>query len=77
MKPQAPRSPECPTCGEKGSMILVEDQSKFTPLEFVDGEWRPWAGPGSVKPIDAEDARRMFCSCCGEYFQMPEELCDA
>ena len=71
----APSSAHCPSCDSMGSMLLVEDQSKYTPLEFVDGHWVHAEGPQRVEPMDSDEAVRMFCVCCGEYFEVPEGLC--
>lgn len=71
--PPAPSEPRCPTCGEYHSMTLSEDRTERSKLAFEDGKWVKVGVPKSY-PLETDSAVRMFCTNCGEYFEVPDGL---
>lgn len=68
-----PADGACP-CGCK-ELMLARDQTEYTPYTFEDGAWRD-AG-SHTEEMDSDDPMgsvRMFCTDCGQYFNVPEEL---
>lgn len=62
----------CP-CGCK-DLMLAKDQTEYTPVSKVDG-WE--YGAAHAEDMDSGDPLgdvRLFCTACGQYFNLPEEL---
>lgn len=51
---------------------LARDKTEYSPVELVDGEYR--STYGHQEDSSAPDAVRLFCSDCGNYFQVPDSL---
>lgn len=71
-----PPSGVCP-CGSE-DLMLAKDQTKnqteYTPVT-KDTEWE--FGPSDTEPTENADPMgnvRLFCTACGQYFDVPEEL---
>jgi hypothetical protein len=61
----------CPTC--EGALTLAVDQTRYTECSIIDGTWRAH-GHGTVESMDSDDAHRLFCGDCGDYFIVPDSL---
>jgi hypothetical protein len=66
-----PRADGSCTCGNK-DLLLVRDTVEYTPCSLENGQWE--LGAVDCGPSAAEDAVRLFCPNCGQYFNVPEEL---
>ncbi|PTT35468.1 hypothetical protein DBR23_23475 [Acidovorax sp. HMWF018] len=67
-----PTDGACP-CGCK-DLMLARDQTEYTPVS-KDGEWE--LGASNVEQMDRDDLVgnvRLFCTACGQYFNVPKEL---
>lgn len=67
-----PESGQC-SCGCKDLMLAI-DQTEYTPVT-KDGGWQ--LGASSTEQADSGDPMgnvRFFCTGCGTYFVVPEEL---
>lgn len=64
----------CP-CGCK-DLMLAKDQAEYTPVTKEDGGG--WEYKAShTEDLDSGDpigSLRLFCTACGQYFNVPEEL---
>lgn len=64
----------CP-CG-CGDLLLAKDQTEYTPvIKEDDGGWE--YKTGHTEDLDSGDpigSLRLFCTACGQYFNVPEEL---
>ena len=64
----------CP-CGCK-DLMLAKDQTEYTPITKEDGGG--WDYRGSyTEDLDSGDSMgdvRLFCTACGQYFNVPKEL---
>ena len=62
----------CP-CGCK-DLMLAKDQTEYTPVTR-GSEWE--LGAAHTEDLDSGDplgSLRLFCTACGQYFNVPEEL---
>jgi len=57
-------------CDEMLSLAI--DQVDYYSVEFVDGHWE--TNYSGQEPQDGPDSVRLFCSQCGNYYEVPEEL---
>ena len=67
-----PADGACP-CGSK-DLMLAKDQTEYTPVT-KDTEWE--YGASYAEQMDSDDPVgnvRLFCTACGQYFNVPEEL---
>ena len=67
-----PADGACP-CGCK-DLLLARDQTEYTPVS-KEGEWE--YGAGYAEQTENDDPLgtvRLFCTVCGQYFNVPEEL---
>lgn len=67
-----PADGACP-CGCK-DLMLAKDQTEYTPVSKGD-EWE--YGAGNVEQMDSDDPMgnvRLFCTACGQYFNVPDEV---
>ena len=67
-----PDNGACP-CGCK-DLMLAKDQTEYTPV-FKGTEWE--YGASHAEDLDSGDpigSLRLFCTACGQYFNVPEEL---
>lgn len=64
----------CP-CGSK-DLMLAKDQTEYTPVtKEDDGDWEYKVS--HTEDLDSGDTigtLRLFCTACGQYFNVPEEL---
>ena len=64
----------CP-CGCK-DLMLAKDQTEYTPVtKEDDGDWDCRAS--YAEDLDSGDpigSLRLFCTACGQYFNLPKEL---
>jgi hypothetical protein len=68
-----PADGTCP-CGSK-ELLLAKDQTEYTPVSRVDGKWLPGASyTEQTESADALGGVRVFCTDCGQYFNVPEDL---
>jgi hypothetical protein len=54
--------------------MLAKDQTEYTTVS-KDGEWE--LGSSSTEQMESPDPMggiRLFCTVCGQYFNVPEEL---
>ncbi len=67
-----PPSGVCP-CGSK-NLMLAKDQTEYTPVT-KDTEWEFGAVSDELaENDDPMGSVRLFCTACGQYFNVPEEL---
>lgn len=62
----------CP-CGCK-DLMLAKDQTEYTPVSKAN-EWE--YGAAHAEDMDSGDPLgnvRLFCTACGQYFNVPDEL---
>ena len=62
----------CP-CGSK-DLMLAKDQTEYTPVT-KNGAWEH--GACSTEQMNSDDPMgnaRLFCTACGQYFNVLEEL---
>ena len=62
----------CP-CGCK-DLMLAKDQTEYTPVTR-GSEWE--LGAAHAEDLDSGDplgSQRLFCTACGQYFKLPEDL---
>lgn len=67
-----PADGTCP-CGHK-NLVLAKDQTEYTPVS-KGSEWEH--GTAHTEDMDSGDPLgdvRLFCTACGQYFNVPEEL---
>lgn len=69
-KPTPPTN-TCPTCGREGLTLCI-DVTQYREAYLKDGEWS--ASPVRHQETWAEEAVRLMCSDCGEYFYAPETI---
>lgn len=64
----------CP-CGCK-DLMLAKDQTEYTPVtKEDDGGWDRRGSYTEEACTDRPDGDvRLFCTACGQYFNLPEEL---
>lgn len=68
-----PSNNACP-CG--GDLLLARDVIEYTPVEF-DADTGQWElGATSTEQMDSlsEPTIRLFCTTCGEYYEVPQAL---
>ena len=69
-----PSNGVCP-CGSK-DLMLAKDQTEYTPVaKEDDGGWEHKVS--HTEDLDSGDpmgSLRLFCTACGQYFNLPEEL---
>ncbi len=56
-------------------LMLAEDKVRYTPVSKADGMWE--SGGTYLEALDNEDPMgnvRLFCTACGQYYNVPEEL---
>lgn len=61
------------SCGSK-DLMLAKDQTEYTPVS-KNSEWEH--GASYAECLSNEDPLgnvRLFCTACGQYFNVPEEL---
>jgi len=64
---------KCPVCGSP-ELMLARDKTEYSPCEW-DSEQRKFVGRYShMEESEAPDAVRFYCTNCGEYMEVPEEL---
>lgn len=65
----------CAGCGAgTDSLLLAEDYAHYTSVERdVDGKFQR-SGNTSEEALDNDDSVRLFCTVCGQYHHLPEEL---
>lgn len=61
----------CPECGESVFM-LARDLTEYSPCEFREGKF--WPEYAHTEAYCNEGSVRFFCTACGTYFEIPEEL---
>lgn len=62
------------TCG-CGELMLARDVVEYTSAVKTDGEWE--LGGLNTEALFNDDPMgnvRLFCTACGQYFNVPEEL---
>lgn len=62
------------TCG-CGELMLAEDKVQYTPVNKAEGAWEREGA--YLEELDDDDPMgnvRLFCTACGQYFNVPEEL---
>lgn len=67
-----PDNGACP-CGCK-DLMLAKDQTEYTPVSKAN-EWE--RGVSHAEDMDSGDPVgdvRLFCTACGQYFNVPKEL---
>lgn len=67
-----PDNGTCP-CGCK-DLMLAKDQTEYTPVSKAD-KWEQ--GTAHDEGLDSGDpvgSVRLFCTACGQYFNVPEDL---
>ena len=67
-----PADGACP-CGSK-DLMLARDQAEYTPVS-KNGAWE--YGAGYTARMNSDDPMgniRLFCTECGQYFNVPGEL---
>lgn len=67
-----PHNGICP-CGCK-DLMLAKDQTEYTPVSKAD-EWE--FATAHTEDMDSGDPLgdvRLFCTACGQYFNVPEDL---
>jgi len=62
---------KCSACGG-ADLLLAKDTVSYSPVTVQDGKLV--ASYSHDEPSTADDAVRLFCTACGEYFEVPEEL---
>ena len=63
-----PDNKTCPTC-QGQDFSLATDFTRYTHIDVVDGNLC------AIADFDEDDGGvRFFCTQCGEYFEVPEEL---
>lgn len=67
MKP-TPLSTTCPSCHEEYSMLLVVDVCHYYRVTELDKGHVEGTGTGETEIGEV----RLFCSDCGEYFEVPD-----
>ncbi|WP_087746390.1 MULTISPECIES: hypothetical protein [unclassified Acidovorax] len=63
----------CP-CGSH-DLVLARDQIEYTPVSKEGGAWD--YGASYAEQMYSDDPMgnvRLFCTACGQYFNVPEEL---
>lgn len=70
LKP-TPEDGVCPTCS--GMLTLAVDQTRYTECSIIHGTWCAH-GHGTTAVLDSDDACRLFCGNCGDYFIVPDSL---
>lgn len=65
-----PDTNTCPNCGDQESFMLARDITEYSPLVFVDGQWV--TGYSDMQYLGIDD--KVYCTHCGTYFEVPEEL---
>ena len=70
LKP-TPADGVCPTC--EGTLTLAVDFVRYTECSIIDGVLRAH-GHGTEEGSNADDAYRLFCGDCGDYFIVPDSL---
>ena len=67
-----PADGACP-CGCK-ELMLAKDQTEYTPVS-KNGAWD--CGASYAEQMDSDDPlgnARLFCTACGQYFNVPDEV---
>lgn len=60
-------------CGCK-ELMLAKDQTEFTPVH-KDSEWgHAGSYTEQLDEVDPMGSVRLFCTACGQYFNVPQEL---
>jgi hypothetical protein len=67
-----PPSGVCP-CGSK-DLMLAKDQTEYTPVTKGTGWERGATSVEQTGSFDPMGGVRLFCTACGQYFDVPEEL---
>jgi len=63
----------CAVCGN-ASLLLCVDQTEYTPLQMINGEWTKDEPASQTEIVDGEDTTRLLCPECGEYHVVPDLL---
>lgn len=72
LKP-APTTNTCPTCGKDDPFLLAQDFTSYSKASCLpDGRWE--VTHSGDEAAEGEYAVRLYCTGCGEYFHIPEEL---
>jgi hypothetical protein len=70
LKP-TPEDGVCPTCS--GALTLAVDQTRYTECSIIHGTWRA-DRDGTIESMESDDACRLFCGQCVDYFVVPNSL---
>ena len=63
----------CAVCGN-ASLLLCVDQTEYTPVQQINGEWMKDEPASHTETTDGHDSIRLLCPECGEYHQVPEKM---
>lgn len=61
----------CSACGSN-DLLLARDKTAYSELEVQDGKLV--AAYSHEEWSEADDAVRVYCAKCGEYFEVPDHL---
>lgn len=64
---KTPLSTTCPTCHEEDSLLVAVDSTEYYRVTQIDEGHVKGTSTGTADVVEL----RLFCSQCGEYFEMP------
>lgn len=63
---------KCSACGSS-DLLLAEDSTCYSPVAWVAGKWTR-VTTSAPELSEADEPVRLFCTACGVYHEVPEEL---